>query len=76
MFDLTSKPIGIDTCATASISGNQEDFIGRLEPVKSTKLRGVGGTVPLIGKGTMVLHIMDDKGKGQVLKVHDVYYAP
>ena len=36
-FDVTSKPIGIDTCATASISGNREDFIGKLEPIELTK---------------------------------------
>ena len=47
-----------------------------MEPVTGTKLRGVGGTIPIIGKGTMVLHIIDDKGKEQCLKVHDAYYAP
>ena len=71
-----SKPIGIDTCATASISGNREDFIGKLEPVQSTKLWGIGGTVPIIGKGTMVLHVLDDKGNEQVLKIREAYYAP
>ena len=73
---MTSKPIGIDTCATASISGNREDFIGKLEPVESTKLRGVGGTIPIIGKGTMILHVMDDQGNKQALKIRDSYYAP
>ena len=73
---MTSKPIGIDTCATASISGNREDFIGKLEPVESTKLRGVGGTIPIIGKGTMILHVIDDQGNKQALKIRDSYYAP
>ena len=75
-FDLNTEPIGIDTCATASISGNRKDFVGKLDSVKDVRLRGVGGTIPIIGRGTMVLHITDDKGKEQTLKVHDAYYAP
>ena len=70
------EPIGIDTCATACISGSRKDFVGKLNPVKHVQLRGVGGTIPIIGKGTMILHIKDDKGKDQTLKVHDAYYAP
>ena len=75
-LDPTSKPIGIDTCATASISGDRSDFIGAIKGVKLMKLKGVGGSIPIVGKGTMVLHILDDQGKDQTLKINNAYYAP
>ena len=39
-------------------------------------LRGVGGKLPVAGKGTFVFNFLDDKGKTQQLKVENAYYVP
>ena len=75
-FDSDSVPIGIDTCTSATLSGFKSDFIGKMQPVTSMNLRGVGGTVPIIAKGTLRLTFLDDNEKHQILLVRNAYYAP
>ena len=38
-------------------------------------LRGVGGTLPVIRRGTFIFNFLDDHGKEQQLKVEDAYYV-
>ena len=40
------------------------------------RLRGVGGTLPVSGKGTFAFNFLDDNGKTQQLKVENAYYVP
>ena len=75
-FDSDSVPLGIDTCTTATLSGCRSDFIGEIEPVSHITLRGVGGKLPVAGKGTFIFNFLDDKGKQQQLKVENAYYVP
>lgn len=50
-------------------------FIGELQPVKVT-LKGVGGSLPIVAKGTLMLRFLDDKGHVREHKISDAYYAP
>ena len=75
-FDSDSVPMGIDTCTTATLSGCRSDFVGEITPIKNTTLRGVGGTLPVVGKGTFLFNFLDDRGREQQLKVEDAYYVP
>ena len=75
-FDSDSTPLGIDTCASATMSGIRSDFVGELEPVTATTLQGVGGNLPVVGKGTMIFNFVDDEGETQQLQVRDAFYVP
>ena len=75
-FDSDSVPIGIDTCTSATLSGQRTDFIGKLEPVQNVMVRGVGGSMPAVGRGTLILSILDDLGQKQKLTVEGAYYVP
>ena len=65
--------IRIDTCTTACISGRMSDFI---TPVKNVNLKGVGGSLPVVGKGTLVITIKD--GNKELRKIKDInaYFCP
>jgi hypothetical protein len=43
IFDTDSKPVGIDNCASAYISGDIDDFDGKLEETNRV-IKGFGGT--------------------------------
>ena len=75
-FDSDAVLIGIDTCTTASLSGNKSDFVGKLNKVDNVKLRGVGGTLKIMSKGVMRLRFVDDKGIKQTFDIKDSYYVP
>ena len=68
--------MGIDTCTTATLSGCRSDFVGKIKPISNVTLRGVGGTLPVVGRGTFIFNFLDDHGKEQQLKVEDAYYVP
>ena len=72
-FDSDSLPMGIDTCTTATLSGCR---VGEIQPISHVTLRGVGGTLPVVGRGTFVFNFLDDHGNEQQLKVEDAYYVP
>ena len=75
-FDVDSIPIGIDTCTSATVSGTRHLFIGELEPVHNVTLKGVGGKLPIVGKGTLRLTFLDDKGHVHEHLIYNAYYAP
>ena len=60
-FDSDSKRILIDNCASYSISHDKEDFVGELKPVKR-QIKGIGGTLGDVQKGTIIWWIEDDYG--------------
>ena len=68
--------MGIDTCTTATLSGCRSDFIGEIKPIQGVQLKGVGGTLPVVGRGTFLFNFLDDHGQEQQLKVEDAYYVP
>ena len=75
-FDADSVPVGIDTCTSATVSGVRHLFIGEIESVSNVTLKGVGGKLPIVGKGTLRLTFLDDKGHVHEHLIHNAYYAP
>ena len=75
-FDSGMIPVGIDSCTSATVSGEEQLFIGRIEPVTGMWLNGVSGAIPIIGKGTMQLTFDDDAGQRRQHLIHDAYFAP
>jgi hypothetical protein len=74
-FDSDSIPIAFDPCATATIWSSKTEFTN-LQPVKNTKLSGVGGSINVEGKGTLTLYLEDDLGKRHKEVIEDAYYVP
>ena len=60
LHDMTC--LGIDTCSARSISCLADDFLD-LRLVENDKLRGVGGTTGVSGKGVMVIWAKDINDK-------------
>ena len=75
-LDTDSIPIGVDSGTSATVSSVRNLFIGKLTPVTGTKLREVGGTVPIKAKGTLQMTFVDDKGKTHHHRIEKGYYAP
>ena len=75
-FDSDSFPIKIDNCATKSISPSIDDFIGPLEDVHNVRVKGIGGTVTGVKRGTIRWYIEDDLGKVHTLLLPNSYHIP
>ena len=74
-FDTDSILIALDVCASASIGTKRAMFID-LKPLDNVFLSGVGGRIPALGIGTMVLNLEDDSGTVHTFKIEDSYYVP
>jgi len=75
-FNTKVVPVGIDSCASATVGGVERMFIGKIEPVTGVHLHGVGGSIPIIGKGTMRIIFEDDDSNSHEHRIRDAYYAP
>jgi hypothetical protein len=77
IFDTDSKPVGIDNHASAYISGNIDDFEGKLEETNQV-IKGFGGTSTRnVYRGTAELKIEDDNGKvHKDRRLPNSYYVP
>jgi hypothetical protein len=76
VFDTDSKPVGIDNRASAYISGDIDDFEGKLEETNQV-IKGFGGTSTRnVYRGTAVLKIEDDDGKVHKDHLPNSYYVP
>jgi hypothetical protein len=64
LHDMTC--LGIDTCSARSISCVIDDFLD-LQDVENDKLRGVGGTTGVSGKGVMVIWTKDINDKTKII---------
>jgi hypothetical protein len=75
IFDTNSKPVGIDNHVSAYISGNIDDFDGKLEETNQV-IKGFGGTSTRnVYRGTAVLKIEDDDGKVHKDHLPNSYYV-
>ena len=52
-FDSDSKSLGVDNHASKYMSNDKEDFIAEITPVANMSVKGVGGLLKVIGKGTV-----------------------
>jgi hypothetical protein len=76
IFDTDSKPVGIDNHASAYISGDIDDFEGKLEETNRV-IKGFSGTSTRnVYRGTAVLKIEDDDGKVHKDHLPNSYYVP
>ena len=73
-MDLTSKPFGIDPMASATISPDAKEFTN-LQAITNQYLSGVGGRIPVEGKGTIHWTIEDDDGNPHPIQIKDAYYC-
>lgn len=57
---------------------NRRDFISytKLEPGREEPVRGLGGLVNAIGKGTVRYTIEDDEGNPYVFEIEDTWHVP
>lgn len=71
-FDFDIVPVGVDSCTSATVSGIIQLFIGQIEPVRGLYLNGIGGRIPIVGRGTLQLV----HGETTTQRVEGAYYAP
>ena len=74
-FDSDSKRILIDNCASYSISHDREDFVAELQPVRR-QIKGIGGTLGDVQKGTITWWIEDDNGCPHKITLPGSLYIP
>ena len=74
-YDTDSKVVRIDNCASYSISFDKSDFVSPLVPVKH-QIKGLGGTLNQVQKGTISWTIEDDEGQIYVMILPESLYVP
>ena len=76
IFDLDSKPIGVDNRCSACISHRAEDFVGDLHDCKRT-IKAFGGSKTYnIQTGTLRWMWEDDEGRVHAFLIPHSYYVP
>ena len=75
-FDTDSFLIRVDNCASRTISNNLTDFVNPPVEIKSLYVRGIGGHVSGIMRGTLRWNIEDDEGKVHPIIILGSYYVP
>ncbi len=65
-YDMDSKVIRIDNCASYSVSFDRSDFVSELKPIKH-RVKGLGGTLADVKTGTIKWRIEDDGGQDYTL---------
>jgi hypothetical protein len=73
--DADYKVIGINNCASCSISFDKNDFITPLKPVRQ-QVKGLGGVLDGLQIGTIEWTIEDDEGMPYIIKLPGRLYVP
>jgi hypothetical protein len=66
-------PIIFDTGASMSVTPLREDFVGVLGPPKIPNLRGLKGTVKVVGTGTVEWTIFDVQGLTRTIRTEAMF---
>ena len=74
-FDTDSKPLGVDSGATTSMTNNKRDYVPGTMRRINTPVIGIG-TTKAVWKGTVRWSFQDDKGVPFEFELHDVLYVP
>jgi hypothetical protein len=74
-WDTDSKSIHIDNCALFSITNDLKDFESNPESIDK-QVKGIGGLINGIKRGTIIWRIEDDKGCIHQLKLPGSLYLP
>ena len=75
-FDTDSKPLEIDNHASKCISNDEKDFITAITPLANMRVKGAGGFLKVIDKGTVRWKIEDDEGKYHDIIIKNALYIP
>ena len=73
-FECTS--FGIDNCATHHICGERNLFIEPMAIISNVGVKGIAGSLPAEGIGTVSFVIKDDNGKVHSIILHKVIFLP
>ena len=73
--DRSGMPIVLDTGCSHSLSPVSSDFIGPIKPCKQRNLRGLNGTVDIVGVGTVEWIIRDYFDNVRIIRT-TAYYVP
>ena len=74
-FDTDSRPLRVDNCASASISGYKSDFIGDLKPLPGVKIKQLTGHAANVMLGTIRWKIQADDGSEHEIRLPNSYFV-
>lgn len=74
-YDTDSFQIGIDNHASYCMTNNKEDFVGGMVKAKA-RVKGIGGNMHSVYKGTVQWAIETDSGERVTLRIPNSYYVP
>ena len=64
-----SYPIIWDSGASISITNNEIDFVGKIEPLPNFKVKGIANRMKAIGRGEVLWSILDSSGNIRQLRI-------
>ena len=64
-----SYPIIWDSGASISITNNEKDFVGKIEPLPNFKVKGIANRIKAIGRGEVLWSILDSAGNIRQLRI-------
>ena len=75
-FDLDPITFGVDNCATHHVCAEKSFFTSDMSPLPNTGVRGIAGTLPAEGIGTISITIKDDNGNTHRVDLSKVIFPP
>ena len=75
-FDVDSFDIGMDNCASRTMTFCKTDFITPLKSSDISHITGTGGSVKVEGMGDVEYFVTDDDGVNHSLVIKDALYVP
>ena len=74
--DSDSFTIGLDNHASFSMSNDKRHFVGTIRQYRTSTVKGVGGSLPIKGIGTVKWKITDDNGRQHAFEISGTLYVP
>jgi hypothetical protein len=75
-FLVSTKMLVIDTGASISISPDRQDFVGNIQSVQPTVLKGIASGLQVQGIGTASYTVIADNGSSVTITLPDTLYVP
>ena len=75
-FDTNTVTFGVDNCATHHICSLLSLFRDHPKPITNVGVKGVAGTMPAKGIGTITFSLKDDDGVTHDITLHNVIFFP
>ena len=74
-FDSDFFLVGVDNHASKCMSKNRKHFVS-FDPMKNQTVKGVGGVIRVLGRGTLRWRVEDCDGRIHVLGIKGALYVP